>query len=76
MRPSAQRGPDREQRIMEQDQAAIGAEADVGLQSVDRARQCPLQCSRRGVQSIGGPEAVRVDPRQLPHAWSATARGP
>ena len=63
MRPAQDRGGEREQRVVEQHQLAVGGQAAVRLEPVERLRDRAPERLLRGVGPIGAAEAVRNDHR-------------
>ena len=60
VRPAIERGPERQQRIVEQNELAVARQADVGLEAFDRAAQGALERGRRGIRTVMTAESMRV----------------
>jgi hypothetical protein len=59
-RPAIERGAEREQRIVQQDQPVVGGQAYIGLEALDRTGQGVAKGSRRGVWTVVATEPVCV----------------
>ena len=60
VRPAIEGGPEREQRIVKQNQPIVGGQADVGFEALDRAGQGVSKRSRRGVRAVVAAEPVCI----------------
>ena len=60
VRPAVERGPEREQRIVQQDEPLVGGQADVGLEALDRAGQGVSKSGRRGIRTVVAAESVCI----------------
>jgi hypothetical protein len=59
-RPAIERGAEREQRIVQQDQPIVGGQAYVGLEALDRAGQGVAKSGCRGVRTVVAAEPVCI----------------
>ena len=60
VRPAIERRPERQQRIVEQNELAVARQADVGLEALYRAAQGALKRGRRGIRTVMTAESMRI----------------
>ena len=65
---------ERQPRVVQQDELAVGAETEVRLEALDARRQCPRQRDRGVVRPVGPPETVRVERQHAVHDSAAGHR--
>ena len=60
VRPAVEGGPEREQGIVQEGQATVGGQADVGLETFNRTRERVPKRGGRGVRTVMAAEPVGV----------------